>query len=165
MCTPSRNPPRPTPGTIGAAGSTRRDIRLERRSHRPRLLAAVDDLEAVALVQLARRVLRLDAQAERLVAGRAGTVHEGREELLADPVAALGGHDGDGELRRRLVDETVAGLRRAEEPVPGGADCEAALEGDDGGVLRPAPAAHVARGQRSRDPLAPVERVAQHVAQ
>ena len=61
----------------------------ERRDHRPRLGALVDDREAVALVELPGRVARLDAEAETVVAGVPRLRDQLLQELVADSVAAL----------------------------------------------------------------------------
>ena len=94
----------------------------------------------MALVQLARRVARLDAQAERgRSPPRLRLLDQRLQQLVADAVAALGRHDRDRELGRRLVDEAVARLGGLEDPVPGRADREAVLERDHRRVAGPAP--------------------------
>ena len=92
-----------------------------------------------------RRVLPLDAEAERAVAVGARALAERLEERLADPTAAPARHDRDRELRRLLVDEAVARRVAPEEPVPRRADREPVVDRDEHRVARPPPALDVAR--------------------
>ena len=66
------------------------------------------------------------------------------EQELADALALARGHDDDGELGRRLVDEPVARRGLAEEAKPAGADAVAALDGEERRVARTSPAVDVA---------------------
>src|SRR5918995_6581302 len=144
--------------------------RLERPAHGQAVLVAVlGHGEFVRFVERhERRILALDAQAERGVAVCARALDEGLEQRLADPASAPAGYDRDRELRGLLVDEAVAGPVALEEAVPGSADREAIVDRDEHGVARPPPPLHIPcsrPGTGARVPLAPVVGVVEHVAE
>src|SRR3989442_15879219 len=114
------------------------------REHHERTAPLIGLLEPVPLVEVERRVVRLDAEAEPRKALRAGALDQGLEQLRTVALPAHARDDGDRQLRGLLVDEAVAGLVGREEPVPGGADRLEALDRDDGRVAPPPPALDVA---------------------
>src|SRR5262245_1148503 len=83
--------------------------RREACAHRRRAVALVDLLEAVALVQVHRRAVRGDAEADRVIALGPGAREECVHELAAEAVAALARDDGDRQLGRLLVYTLVNG--------------------------------------------------------
>src|SRR4051812_30892074 len=113
-------PPGPPPRTATST-STRlmlvaRVVKL--RQHRPAAAALADLLEAVALVEPQRGIVRLDAERDLLEAVLLRLREQGRQQLLAVASAAARGHDGDRQLGRPLVHEAVAGLALLEQAVP-----------------------------------------------
>src|SRR5439155_12874721 len=108
-------------------------------AHRPCAIPLVELGEAVALVEADRRAVLRDAKRDRLVALRSRSREQGVHQLASEAAAAPAGNDGDRELGRLLVDEAVAGRVAPEEPVPGGADREALVERDHGGVAGASP--------------------------
>src|SRR5581483_1544206 len=140
------------PGVVVSAASgtlhlprVERPQRLEKPcTHDVRACALADPLEPVLLVEMDRRVVRLDAQAQLLVALCARLVDQLREQLAAEALPAPARHDRDRQLGRVLVDEPVARLVRVEQPVPRRADRLEAVDRYERGVARPAPAGDVA---------------------
>src|SRR5581483_5475707 len=123
-----------------------------------------DRLEAETLVP--RGLVPVRAETDRLVAVVTGTLEQRLEQLLPGAFAAVTRHDGDGELRRLLVDEAESRLVGREDAVPGGPVRVRALEREHARVARTAPVAHVAiDGPLRIFGDAPVIRVAQHVAE
>jgi len=81
-----------------------------------------------------RRIVLLDAQADRREAVLPSLLEQGGEQLVAEAPSAAAGDDGDRQLRGRLVEEGVAGAAGGEQPVPGGADWKALVERDQSAV-------------------------------
>src|SRR5581483_2451000 len=122
--------------------------------------------ESVVLVEVDRRIVGLDAEADPREAVLARGVEQRAEQLLAEPPAALAGDDRDRQLRRLLVDEAVARLVLLEEPVPGGADGLELVDRDQGVVAAAAPAGDVAlEGDVGLGAPPRVVRVTEHVPQ
>src|SRR5206468_4648928 len=78
-----------------------------------------DSDESVPLVEVQRRVVGLDAEADRGVALPARLLEQRFEQLLAVPLAAAARDNRDRQLRRLLVHEAVARPRSRKESVPG----------------------------------------------
>src|SRR5690348_13535849 len=96
-----------------------------------------DALEAEAFV--VADLPRIGAEADRLVAFRAGALEQRLEQLLPRALAAPARDDGDRQLGRALVDEAEARLAVGEEAVPGGAVRMRAVHRDHACVPAPPP--------------------------
>ena len=169
---PAGPPPRTATSTFIRYRSLRSSVGgrgVELGEHREGVVVLVDLREAVALVQLDRAgVVAVDAERDGRVAGCARPVEQRVEQRRADALAARARDDGDGELRRPLVDEPVARPVAAEQPVPGRADREALVDRDHRSVAGPPPCLDVERDgarARVRRPLLPVVGVVEHVAE
>src|SRR5581483_5998822 len=111
----------------------------ELRAHHPGAAALADLREALALVEVERRVVGLDAQADGGEPVLAGLREQRLEQLAAEAATPAARHDGDGQLGRLLVDEPVARRLHLEQPVPGGADGLEAVDRDQHPIAWPAP--------------------------
>src|SRR5918994_2646138 len=137
-------------------------------AHRDRAVALVHPGEAIALVEPDRGTVLRDAERDRLGALTSRLVEERPHPPPADAVATPARDNRDRKLRRRLVDEAVAAAVLLEEPVPGGANREPAVECDHGCVAGPPPVLDVVHRVHAALELlrrAPVVRVAEHVSQ
>src|SRR5207237_341927 len=102
-----------------------------------RVAALADAAEAVPLVEMERRIVRLDAEADPRVPLVARPLEERLEQLRPEALAALARHDRDRQLRRLLVDESEPALVRLEEPVPGRPDRPKPFDRDQARVAAP----------------------------
>jgi len=107
-----------------------------------------DDLEATTLVQAPGRVVRLDAEAQRLVALFTRRPDERLEQERTDAPPSMRRHYADRQLRRLGVDEAVPTVVLGQQAQPCRADRWPVL-GDHPQVAYPRPSSDVVRYLRS----------------